>query len=426
MSSLIQAYYSSTTDFQVLTIAIQSDGKIIVGGNFNTWHGNTVNRIVRLNSDGTRDTAFTTNTGTAANNSVTAVKVQSDGKILVGGYFTTWNGTTVNRIVRLNADGTRDTAFTTNTGTGTDARISAIIVQSDGKIIIAGEFTTWNGTAVKRIVRLNADGTRDTAFTGTENSSLSPYTSYESLALQPDGKILGGVSKRVFVDGGSFFYTVITAGVVRMTSTGAQDTAFNSNSSTTLSDATAAIAVQTDNKIIAGGGFTTWNGTTVNRIVRLNADGTRDTAFTTNTGTGFNGYVNTIAVQSDGKIIIGGNFTALNGTTVNGIVRLNANGTRDTAFTTNTGTGFGTGVAGLNSIDVQSDGKIIVAGDFTTWNGVTATRFIRLSSSGVLDTTYPKGWRTVTMIYTKVAGVWKPAKAGYTKVAGVWRNWWLQ
>jgi len=149
----------------VYAIAFQSDGKILVGGYFTSWNGTTVGNIVRLNADGTRDTAFTTNTGTGANSYILSVAIQSDGKILVGGEFSSWNGTAVNYIVRLNSDGTRDTAFTTNTGTGADDYIFSVAIQSDGKILVGGFFGAWNGTTVGRIVRLNSDGTRDTAFT---------------------------------------------------------------------------------------------------------------------------------------------------------------------------------------------------------------------------------------------------------------------
>ena len=201
-----------------------------------------------MNPDGTRDTAFTTNTGTGASGTVNAVVIQTDGKILVGGDFTTWNGVTVNRIVRLNPDGTRDTAFTTNTGTGASGTVEWIAIQPDGKILVVGDFTTWNGVTVNRIVRLNSDGTRDTAFTTN-------------------------------------------------TGTGANSTVF-------------AIAIQTNGKIILGGQFDAWQGVTVNRIVRLNSDGTRDTAFTTNTGTGANATIFAVTIQTDGKILLGGQFTS--------------------------------------------------------------------------------------------------------------------
>jgi uncharacterized delta-60 repeat protein len=359
----------------VSAIAIQSDGKIVLGGLFLTFNGVTVNRIVRLNTDGTQDTAFTTNTGTGASSTVRAIAIQSDGKIVLGGDFTTFNTVTVNRIVRLNSDGTRDTTFTTNTGTAASTSIDAIAIQSDGKIVLGGTFSTFNGVTVNLIVRLNSDGTRDTIF--TTNTGIGASNSVSAIAIQSDGKIILG---------GAFttFNGVTVNRIVRLNTNGTQDTAgFPTNTGAGLS--VVAVAIQSDGKIILGGGFTTFNGVTVNRIVRLNTDGTQDTAFTTNTGTGATSTVNSIAIQSDGKIILGGAFPAFNGVTVNRIVRLNTNGTRDTTFTTNTGTGTnGT----VNSIKIQSDGKIVLGGDFTTFNTVTVNRIVRLNSDGTRDTAF--------------------------------------
>jgi len=319
----------------VFSVAVQADGKIVVGGAFTTLGGVTVNRIARLNADGTRDAAFTTNTGTGFNNLVLSVAVQADGKIVVGGQFTALSGVTANNIARLNPDGAPDAAFTTATGAGFNNSVFSVAVQADGKIVVGGAFTTLGGVTVNRIARLNADGTRDAAFT---------------------------------------------------TNTG---TGFNS---TVLS-----VAVQADGKIVVGGQFTALNGVTVNGIARLNPDGTPDTAFTTNTGTGFTGtgfpsYVGTVAVQADGKIVVGGFFTTLNGVTVNGIARLNPDGTPDTAFTTNTGTGFtGTGFPSyVGTVAVQADGKIVVGGAFNTLNGVTVNGIARLGRS--ITPTDPSMW----------------------------------
>jgi uncharacterized delta-60 repeat protein len=356
----------------VWKIAIQSDGKIVLGGSFTTWNGATVNRIVRLNSDGTRDTAFTTNTGTGANNIVEAIAIQSDGKILAGGDFITWNGVTVNRIVRLNSDGTRDTTFTTNTGTGANSTVRSLLVQSDGKILVGGGFSTWNGVTVGRIVRLNTDGTRDTAF--STNTGTGANGTVYAVAIQSDGKILVGGAFNIWNGAGVGF-------IVRLNSDGT-----NSNTLSTFgNNLVSAIAIQSDGKILAGGFFSTWNGVTVGRIVRLNTDGTRDTTFSTNTGTGASSIVNSIAVQSDGKILVGGAFNIWNGTTVGFIVRLNSDGTRDTTFTTNTGTG---GNSNVRSLLVQSDGKILVGGDFSAWNGVTVGFIVRLNSDGTRDTAF--------------------------------------
>ena len=355
----------------VNTVAVQSDGKILVGGGFTTFNGVTVNRIARLNADGTRDTsAFTV--GAAANDTVSTIAVQSDGKILLGGTFTTFNGVTVNRIVRLNADGTRDTAFTTNTGTGANNTVYTIAVQPDGKILVGGQFTTFSGVTVNRIARLNADGTRDTAFT-TNNGTGITGTTYDrvlTIAIQPDGKILvGGAFETVM--------GVTTYRIFRLNSDGTRDTNFPTFIHTNGPNSTVnTMAVQSDGKILVGGGFSTFSsGVTVNFIVRLNADGTRDTAFTTNTGTGASSAVFTLAIQPDGKILVGGHFTTFNGVTVNRIVRLNADGSIDTAFTTDTGTGANNSV---NTIVVQPDGKILVGGLFTSINYIGRSRIARL------------------------------------------------
>jgi uncharacterized delta-60 repeat protein len=367
-------------DSTVLSIAIQTDGKIVCGGSFTTFNGVTVNYIARLNSDGTRDTAFTTNTGTAFNDWVLSIVIQSDGKLVIGGWFTTFNGVTVNRIVRLNSDGTLDTAFTTNTGTGFNNTVRSIAIQSDGKILIGGEFTTFNGATVNRIVRLNSDGTLDTAF--TTNTGTGFNNTVRSIAIQSDGKILIG----------GFFTTfdgVTVNRIVRLNADGTRDTTFTTNTGTAFNSAVFSIAIQSDGKIVCGGFFGSFNGVTVNGIVRLNSDGTRDTAFTTNTGTSFSSGTNSIAIQSDGKLVIGGQFLSFNGTSVDRIARLNTDGTLDTVFTTNTATSFSSGFnSNVNSIAIQSDGKLVIGGQFTAFNGTAVNRIARLNTDGTLDTSF--------------------------------------
>ena len=142
--------------------AIQSDGKIIVAGNYFQLNGNSRNRLVRLNSNGTEDLSFQTNVGTGFNSSTYVVTIQSDGKIIVGGAFSIVNGYTRNRLVRLNSDGTEDTSFYTNLGTGFGGNWTYTVeVQSDGKIVVGGAFTSLNGNTRNRLVRLNSDGTED-------------------------------------------------------------------------------------------------------------------------------------------------------------------------------------------------------------------------------------------------------------------------
>ena len=104
-------------------IAVQTDGKIIVGGSFTTWNGVARNRIIRFNVNGTVDGGFTTAIGTGPNSLVRRIVIQSDTKIIVAGDFTLWNGVTTNRVVRLENTGAVDAAFRTNNGTGASARV---------------------------------------------------------------------------------------------------------------------------------------------------------------------------------------------------------------------------------------------------------------------------------------------------------------
>ena len=347
-------------DGLVETMVLQPDGKILVGGFFTQYNGVTQTRFARLNSNGSLDTGYST--GTLFNIAVRTIALQSDGKVLVGGEFTTFQGSTQTRIARLTSTGFLDT-FTI--GTGFDAYVSDIALQSDGKILVGGNFTTYNGATQTRIARLNTDGTRDTGFTiGTGFNGL-----VYDIALQPDGKILV-VGQFTAYDGVTQNY------ITRLNSNGTRDTGFSTGSGFVGSNARI-IIVQPDGKILVGGFFTQYNGVTQNRITRLNSDGTRDTGFVQ--GTGFNGSVSAIALQSDGKILVGGSFTSYDGVTQNYITRLNSNGTRDTSFVT--GTGFNNTTP---AIVVQTDGNILVGGEFTTYNGATVNAIVRLSPLGQL------------------------------------------
>jgi uncharacterized delta-60 repeat protein len=444
---------------------IQSNGQIVLAGGFTTWNGVTVNGIVRLNADGTQDTTFTTNTGTAGTGTE-SIAIQSNGQILLVGGFTTWNGVTVNRIVRLNADGTRDTSFNTNTGTAASTFLNVVVVQPNGQILVGGSMTSWNGTAVGRIVRLNADGTRDATFT-TNNNGGAENNTVDTIAVDPvNNDILvggffstwGGINTLRFailrqdgtfntdrltsgasgtdtgsngvrglaeqpngqiLVGGSFTRwnrTTVVNGIARLSSDGVLDTAFNTNTGTASGGGINAMEIQPNGQILVGGAFTSWNGVTVNSIVRLNADGTRDTTFTTNAGTAANNTVSVIAIQSNGQIILAGNFTTWTGVTVNGIVRLNSDGTRDTTFTTNAGT------AGLTtqSIALQPNGQIIVVGSFSAWNGATVGRIVRLNADGTRDATFTTNTGTGANSTINAVAI---QSNGQIVLAGNFTNW---
>lgn len=366
----------------VKTTMIQSDGKIIIGGSFTTYNGNAINRIARLNTDGSLDNTF--NVGIGPNYDVNDISIQSDGKIIIGGSFTLFNGFPKVGVVRLNIDGTLDNSFYNNNlvGPADPTTVNTNIVystsiQSDGKIIIGGILRfQLNSSAYHKIARLNTNGSLDTSF----NITLQGHPVYTT-SIQSDGKIIIG--------GGFSSPNGVTSYLIsRLNTDGTIDNTFNVG--TGPNNAVTTTSIQADGKIIIGGNFTLCHGISRNRIARLNSDGSHDTTF--NPGTGANGIIRTISIQSDGKIIIGGDFTTYNGTPTNYFARLNADGTLDTAFN------IGTGPNGLvRSISIQSDGKIIIGGDFTSYNGIGKNRIARINSGAALSN--PSFDLSTTVIY---------------------------
>ena len=354
--------YGTGFDSVVYSIAIQSDGKIVVGGVFTSYDGTSANYIIRLNTDGLIDTSFVT--GTGFNNYVQSIAIQSNGAILVGGQFTDYNGTPANYIIRLNSDGSIDTSFVY--GTGFDYYVLSIAIQSNGAILVGGQFTDYNGTPANYIIRLNSDGSIDTSFVyGTGFDSL-----VFSIAIQSNGKILVG----------GFFTSYDGTGannIIRLNTDGSIDTSFVYG--TGFDNIINSIAIQSDGKIVVGGGFNNYNGTPANRIIRLNSDGLIDTSFVY--GTGFNFQVRSIAIQFDGKIVVGGQFTNYNGIGANRIIRLNTDGSVDTSFV------YGTGFSNLVlSIAIQFDDKILVGGSFSNYNGTGVNNIVSLNNNTITYT----------------------------------------
>ncbi len=360
-------------------IAVQPDGKVLIGGHFTKVLGVTRNHIARINTNGTLDTLFDPN----ASNDVHSITLQPDGKILIGGQFASLapNGNppvTRNCIARLNANGSVDASFNPNAS----LEVTSIVTQPDGKILIGGEFTTLSpngGPAItrNRIARLNPDGTVDSAFDPNAQFDVN------AIAIQGDGKIvIGGGFTKLSPNGGA---AVTRNRIARLNPDGTLDASFDPNSNNEVD----ALAVQADGRILVGGLFSSLkpNGgaaMTRHNIARLNPDGTVETSFDPNA----NGFVNCVVAQTDGKILICGFFTSLspNGgpaVTRSHIARLNANGTVD-SFNPNPSDGAQFGIS-VNSIAIQKDGKILIGGQFIKLspNGgpaVTRNRFARLSN----------------------------------------------
>lgn len=369
---------------EIYTVLVQNDGKIIIGGRFPLYNGVSRNNIVRIHANGNIDTTF--NPGTGANNSIQSAAIQSDGKIIIGGDFTSYNGVNIKCLARLNTNGTLDSTF--NPGAGSDGVIRKCIIQSDGKIVISGTFTYYNGSARNRIARINGTGSLDLTF----NPGTGANSTVISSSLQSDGKIIIGGSFTLYNDVSKNYIT-------RLNQDGSIDQTFNSGIGADNSVSTT--TVLSNGKIIIGGSFTKYNQMGRNRIMRLNANGTFDATF--NPGTGTDNQVKAIAIQGNDKIIIGGSFTNCNGTNKNFIARLNNDGTLDTTFNPEKGFASTHPYGGVTTISLQSNEKIIVGGQFTSFNGISRNRIARLNTNGTLDTTFNPGTGCNASVYACAA-----------------------
>ncbi|MGL1937143.1 MAG: hypothetical protein OCD01_19095 [Fibrobacterales bacterium] len=352
------------------------NGKIIIGGCFTEYNDKEVpSYIIRLNADGTHDNTFNPN-GTGLDDYVYDIKVQPDGKILVAGIFTTYNGVDVpDNLIRLNDDGSFDATFNgSNSGvSGFQASVNDIIVLNNNQILIAGAFSHYNESTVPYgIVRLNADGSVDALFNASGKGANSRiYT----LVLQKDGRILIG--------GGFETYnkTEVSNGITRLHSDGSLDITFNKNGIgfPAYNGEVYTIAIQSTNNIILGGNFSNYNDKEISQnIIRLNNDGTFDTTFNTN-GKGTDGEISAIIVHQDDRITAGGKFSTYNNSSLaNNLIRLTPNGDIDNLFSMGGYTTSGPG--GISTIALQSDKNLLLGGYFYLYNDPFSTEhFYRIN-----------------------------------------------
>ncbi|MEO6181575.1 MAG: delta-60 repeat domain-containing protein, partial [Verrucomicrobiota bacterium] len=357
-SALLDPTFQTKTiiDNFIRTIAVQADGKIVLGGGFEIVDGIESKHIARLNADGTFDKNF----AASLNNVLYSVVIApSDGKILLGGDFTDVSGQVCKSIARLASDGSVDPEF--HRWTDTEGSLRSISVQTDRKIIIAGSFKLIQGAKKNHIARLNSDGSLDENFKGEANGVIWPVT------FQSDDKILIGGDFNA-VDG------VKRHRIARLNSDGHVDKDFNPGGG--ANGWVYAIAVQNDGRIVIGGDFTEFSGRPRNRVARLESDGSLDATFTP--GAGPDNGIRSVVIQGDQKILLGGVFKYFNDVPLNHIARLNFNGSVDTSF--DSGTGFNEVVRALA---LQKDGKILVAGHFTNYNGMACNRIARLRGASV-------------------------------------------
>jgi uncharacterized delta-60 repeat protein len=359
----------TTTDFDGRTdhaygIAIQSDGKTVVAGY--SFNGSNFDfAIARYNPNGTLDTSFdtdgkvTTDFGSNLDQAF-AVAIQTDGKIVVAGYGSTSTESGFG-VVRYNVDGSLDPTFN---GTGRvitpiGATAQAVAIQTDGKIVIAGDGFV--------IARYNTNGSLDTSFDG-DGVVTTPMDGLtygaRGVAIQSDGKIVAAGQSRIGAQNAAF-------AVVRYNQNGSLDTSFDTDGKVITDfdvnyDEANAIAIQSDGKIVAAGYTETGGVAAEFALARYNINGSLDVLFDgdgkVTTPFSVNAGAIAVAIQSNNKIVAAGGCS--NGSSVSScIIRYNTDASLDASF------GVGGKVStpiGANSqfyaVKIQADGKIAAAG----------------------------------------------------------------
>lgn len=429
------AFPGIDTDGEILAIAVQPDGRILIGGTFkrlgathsfpNTVWAFTRPGIARLNSDGTVDESF--NPGAGVNGSVVAIAVQPDGAIVIGGLFTAVGGVARQNLARLQPNGALDSTFASDA----NGKVGGILLRPDNKAVVVGTFTRIQGVDRSAVARIHANGAVDTdfntgvslPFVGTINNQVGafgdPVPGAEPIVADSDGRLLiapFGTLQRLHPNGardlsfepdvapgpnssvgrvarssaggylisGNFSRVGATSapGVTRLADTGLHDSTFNAG----LGGVSFCSLEQTDGAVLIGQAPSVIDGVARGGLVRVNKNGNPDATF--NAGVG--GSFTALAEQSDGKIVVLRDPVAhaLGELAPNTVTRLNANGSVDPTFQEATIDGVFMTAAGFARVLIDQNGKIVVWGRFSKINGQTVANVARLNANGTVDQTF--------------------------------------
>lgn len=403
-----------------------ADGSYIFGGAFTSYRGQVANRIARVLPSGELDFTFAPPTGANGFNN-TVLALATDGvSIYVGGSFTTYRGALANRISKISILGALDLAFSPATGANGANNSVNSVVWNGSALFMGGSFTTYRGAAANYVAKVSDLGLLDTVFSpstgGNGANNIVNVVNWLNGSLYIGGTFTayrGAVANRIA--------KTDVAGILDLTfSPATGQNGFN--------NAVRAVSSLSNSDVIIGGDFTTYRGTAANRIARVSTMGILNTAFSPATGAnGFSsGSVTAIAVDDVDQIYTGGSFVAYRNLEARGVVRISSagvlgfesvtsaqantilidggelicggafsfgrpdwlaqnialldiNGVPEVSFSTqSSANGFNNAVSAL-----ATDGtSVFVGGSFTTYRGAPANRIAKLSTSGVLDTTF--------------------------------------
>ena len=337
-----------------------ANGQMVVVGPFNGFNGAAAGRIVRLTPTGAVDPTF--NAGSGADREIEIIVGLPNGQMLIGGYFDTYNGSPVNGLARLNADGSLDASFVTSFNSQSEA--INLLVQPDGKILVAGAAFLTNGATNLGLVRLLPSGALDPGFSAP--AGLQAYSTYsyfgDILQLQADGKILYGSNSGPTGSRGPQ--------VGRLNANGSADPTYPA---LTTNSPPFSLTLLSNGRLLVGGNFSNAAGIANRTLVQLTGVGALDPSFQPFIQAA--GLVNDVVRQADGKLVVGGSFLEIGSQAANGLARFNPNGTLDASFAP------APGVPGHRILDLalQPDGAVLAA------NGTAVVRYL---STGATDNTF--------------------------------------
>lgn len=373
---------------QIFCTAQQPDGKLLVGGWFSDYAGSGIGNLVRLNPDGSLDPTFNTG-GPGPNNAVVDMDLMPDGRIIIGGNFLTYNGTSAYFVARVMPNGTLDTTFDVPANSINGA-VWAVALQGP-KVVTGGEFFVCSGHSYPHIARFNYNGDVDTTFNVGTGFSNNVY----DIKILPDQRVLVGGAFGMF--NGTF-----CGRLALLQPDGPIDGSMVIDPGFGIGTVVKSLALTPGaTKAYAAGYFTDYNGQPSPAIARVNLDGTLDATF----NSPFYPYapLRAVALQADGKVLVGGDFlSSMYDPPQPGpqsIARLNPDGSLDNTFAVGAGVLAGDHPTGyVNHLTVQMDQRIVAAGYFgavdtvETWQELV--RFMPTSTVSVDEPTAMTDLRT--------------------------------
>ena len=345
-------------------MVLQPNGKLLISGEPSKIENIRVEGVSRLDEMGAPDQSFTPPV-MGTNDAVSAILLNGDGSIVIGGQFINATAVAQHYLVGLEADGFFDPQDGWFKPTMLDHSVFCLSPDENGNMLVGGEFTDYGGSGKNALVRLNANGELDSSF----STPLPPASAVHSISVQADGKILIGGNFSISLDDFEAKH------FVRLLPNGQLDTNYCAG----IDDWVFATLALRDGGSLVGGVFKQLGDHTQKYLAKLSPDGQVDTGFAPDLG--LLGWVYSMAEQADGKLLIGGEFTSIDDDEdVNHLARLNPDGNVDKSFEQGPGAN-----ESVKVLCLHPDGKIMIGGEFTEYNGEKRRHIARLNSDGSLD-----------------------------------------